>query len=464
MPYRLLRIVVSVFALLLLLSFVSAGKGDDASGSLKVGPVPEDVREAFGLPPFYQKYVAIEGLPIIASEGVSDYALSEAAWIVDNVLGSRVDILEAMAAARVRIVVMAWDEYTTDLPEQSGMTPRVFWDRRARGLGGRTTSCGEENLLCYPNDPYARESLLIHEFAHSIHGFGLKAVDPTFDEQLRSAYDEAIEAGLWKGTYAGTNPGEYWAEAVQDWFDDNRENDALHNHVNTREELHEYDPRLASLCEEVFGDRAWRYRKPTLRDADECEHLAGCNSESAPRFEWRVEPLTAKPRVLFQTELGDFEVELYAEAAPKSVANFVRYVHEGYYSDGEFYRTVTPDNQPDNNVKIEVVQSRASPERADELFPPILLERTSVTGLTHLNGSVTMAREGPDTAQDEFAICIGDQPELDFGGARNPDGQGFAVVGRVVEGMDVIREIQAQPANGQSVIEPIRIQRAVRLE
>jgi cyclophilin family peptidyl-prolyl cis-trans isomerase len=363
----------------------------------------------------------------------------------------------------VRLTVMAYNEYTTDVPEHRDMKPRVFWDRRARGLGGSPVSCAEENMLCYPGDPYSTENILIHEFAHAVEGYGLRAVDPSFGKRLRTAYDAAIGRGLWKGTYAGQNRGEYWAEGVQDWFDNNRQNDSLHNHVNTRAELKEYDPELAKLCQEVFGDRAWRYRKPMERDPEGRAHLAGYDPAKAPRFQWREEAVPDFPRVLIQTELGDIELELDAAKAPKTVKNFLRYVHEGLYSDGTFFRTVTMANQPNDAVKIEVVQVQANPAKEADFFPVIALERTRDTGLRHVDGAVSMARAEPDTAQDSFSICIGDQPELDFGGKRNPDGQGFAAFGKVVKGMDVVRKIHASLAEGQKLTPPIRIQRAVRL-
>ncbi|HJR59484.1 MAG TPA: peptidylprolyl isomerase [Vicinamibacterales bacterium] len=136
----------------------------------------------------------------------------------------------------------------------------------------------------------------------------------------------------------------------------------------------------------------------------------------------------------------------------------------GLYDGGRFHRTVRrePDNQPQNTVKIEVVQAGANSARAIEFFTPIALERTSVTGLTHADGVISMARAQPNTGRDQFFICIGNQPELDFGGKRNPDGQGFAAFGRVIGGMPVVRKIQASPANGQTLTPPIRIVRVVR--
>lgn len=168
------------------------------------------------------------------------------------------------------------------------------------------------------------------------------------------------------------------------------------------------------------------------------------------------------PRVVVETELGEIEIEVDSVRAPKTAANFLTYVDGGMYEGGRFHRTVRADNQPDNAVKIEVIQAGASATRIREFPPAIELERTSVTQLTHADGAVSMARGGPDTARDQFFICIGNQPELDFGGKRNPDGQGFAAFGRVVRGMDVVRKIQASPAERQTLQPPIRIVRARR--
>jgi peptidyl-prolyl cis-trans isomerase A (cyclophilin A) len=162
-------------------------------------------------------------------------------------------------------------------------------------------------------------------------------------------------------------------------------------------------------------------------------------------------------RVLIQTELGEIEVELDAEHAPRTTENFLRYVDGGFYAGGQFHRAVklNPDNQPNNTVKIEVIQASSNP--AEQSFAPIPLERTSVTGLKHLDGTVSMARAGPDTATSDFFICLGAQPELDFGGKRNADGQGFAAFGRVVKGMGVVKKIHQSPAEAQSLTPPIKI-------
>ena len=175
-----------------------------------------------------------------------------------------------------------------------------------------------------------------------------------------------------------------------------------------------------------------------------------------------VAPVAQLPRVIVETELGEIEIEVDTVRAPRTAANFLKYVDAGMYDGGRFHRTVRLDNQPENEVKIQVVQAGASATRIRDFFPPIELERTSVTKLTHAAGAVSMARSGPDTARDGFFICIGNQPELDFGGKRNADGQGFAAFGRVIRGMDVVARIQAAPAVRQNLRPPILIIRARR--
>ena len=156
--------------------------------------------------------------------------------------------------------------------------------------------------------------------------------------------------------------------------------------------------------------------------------------------------------LVVQTGLGNIEIEVDSAHAPVTAANFLRYADAGLYDGGLFHRTVTPDNQPNNDVKIEVIQAGRAP--GTNGFPPILLERTSVTGLAHVDGALSMARDGPDTASSDFFICINDQHSLDFGGKRNRDGQGFAVFGRVTKGMDIVRRIQAQPTDGKQALKP----------
>jgi peptidyl-prolyl cis-trans isomerase A (cyclophilin A) len=178
---------------------------------------------------------------------------------------------------------------------------------------------------------------------------------------------------------------------------------------------------------------------------------------------WAVAlPLTAaNPKVAIRTEKGLIVVEIYQDKAPVTAANFLKYADAGLYNGTVFHRTVTMANQPNDAVKIEVIQGGQMPEGVKDL-PPIKLERTSVTGLKHEDGTISMARSGPDSATASFFFCIGPQPELDFGGKRNKDGQGFAAFGKVVLGMDVVKKIQACPAEGQTLAPPVKIQWVAR--
>jgi len=168
-------------------------------------------------------------------------------------------------------------------------------------------------------------------------------------------------------------------------------------------------------------------------------------------------------RVRLTTDLGDIDLEIDAAHAPVTAANFLRYVDAGRYDGGRFHRTVRPDTETRKDVPIEVVQAGVAPGQEDLDFPPIPLERTNATGLAHRDGTLSMARAEADTATSDFFICLGDQPALDFGGQRNPDGQGFAAFGRVVAGMEVVRKIQQSPAKGQSLAPPVLIRSARRL-
>ena len=262
-----------------------------------------------GVPSFYTQRVEARGFPIVASAHVNPYALKEAAYLIDLMLAKRPDVRAAMIASGCRMCLLAHDEFTTELPEFARMArepnpgfPKLsgkdYWDARARGTGGSETdpfcTSAEENILCFPGDPYSTECILIHEFAHAIHLRGMVNVDPTFDARLKQAYEAAMEAGLWKGKYAAVNHHEYFAEGVQSWFDNNRENDHDHNHVNTRVELIGYDPGLAAMCREVFGDTELRYTKPVTRLTG---HMAGYDPAKAPAFAWPERLAAAREQI-----------------------------------------------------------------------------------------------------------------------------------------------------------------------
>ncbi|MFO0863509.1 MAG: hypothetical protein U0744_02415 [Gemmataceae bacterium] len=230
----------------------------------EVTEVPEAIRKKFDLDTsFYKKHVDYRGFSILGSAKVSDEALLEARYLIDKLLGHREDILKAMIKRGCRFMVMAPGEMTTDVPEQRHMKndKKTNWDTRARGLGGKLSSCGEENLLNLKDDRYRQENILIHEFNHAVHNYGMREVDTTFDARLRKTYTKAMEKGLWKGTYVAENPGEYWAEGAQAYFDCMRPQFG----ANTREKLKEYDPDLFALVDEVYKQSDYRYVRYTKR-------------------------------------------------------------------------------------------------------------------------------------------------------------------------------------------------------
>jgi hypothetical protein len=259
-----------------------------------------------GVPALYTQAVSAGGFPIVASAQVNPYALQEAAFLVNMMLAKRPDVRAAMVQSGARMCILAHNEYTTDLPEWSHLAPKDFRDARARGMGGSETdpycSVAEENVLGYAGDPYSTECILIHEFAHNIHLRGMLNVDPTFDTRLRAAYDAAMQAGLWKGKYASVNRYEYFAEGVQSWFDNNRVNDHDHNHVNTRALLIEYDPGLAAICREVFGDTELKYTKPATRLTG---HMAGYDPATAPTFVWPERLKQAREEIRAKAQARD---------------------------------------------------------------------------------------------------------------------------------------------------------------
>ena len=158
-----------------------------------------------------------------------------------------------------------------------------------------------------------------------------------------------------------------------------------------------------------------------------------------------------------ETDLGLIRVELYPEKAPITVANFLRYVDENRYEDAHFYRVVHMGNQPNNDVKIQVIQGGLGFDNHPLELPPIIHETTAETGVRHKAGTISMARLEPGTASSEIFICINDQPDLDFEGKRNPDGQGFAAFGKVISGMDVIRKIQLLPETKQMLDKVVKV-------
>ena len=157
------------------------------------------------------------------------------------------------------------------------------------------------------------------------------------------------------------------------------------------------------------------------------------------------------------TDIGIIKLEVNLNKAPVTAKNFLRYIDENRYSDFHFYRTVTKTNQPNNKIKIEVIQGGLGLEKNSNSLHPIIHEATNMTGLKHKNGTISMARLEPGSASSEIFICINDQPELDHYGNRNPDGKGFAAFGKVISGMEVVRTIHSLPNENQLIKNVVKV-------
>ena len=169
-------------------------------------------------------------------------------------------------------------------------------------------------------------------------------------------------------------------------------------------------------------------------------------------------------KIEMKTEFGSIITELYTEKAPITCENFIKYIRNNKFDSLNFYRVVRMDNQPNSKVKIEVIQGGLGPDELESRYPPIVHETTRKTGILHKDGVISMARLEPGTASSEFFICIGDQPELDFGGHRNPDGQGFAAFGKVVQGMEIVKKIQHFKDESQMLLDKVEINSVYILE
>lgn len=215
---------------------------------------------------FYGKYCDFNGIPIISSANVPDEALQAAYRVAAAMLSPHPQVIEVMRQYNLKMGIAAASEGITDLPEYHFLKddPSMDWDERARGLGGSVgvplVSGAEENVLCYTIDPYLGENIFVHELAHTIKDVGISQLDATFNEALQLAYEEATAAGLWENTYALSNRDEYWAEGVQSYFNTNLESDppnGIHNSIDTRDELHDYDPTLYAMIDRVFAGLEW---------------------------------------------------------------------------------------------------------------------------------------------------------------------------------------------------------------
>ena len=211
---------------------------------------------------FYAKHIDVKGMPVVASAAVDNAALQRTYTIVTRMLAGRPDVLEAMVKNRMYLIIIGKDQVYTDMPENRNHPNPAFQNERVRGTGGRPTSFGEENLLTLPIDRYDDESIGVHEFCHTIDG-ALRSVDSTWTERRNAAFQNARAKGLWEFAYTGSNPGEYWGEVCQTYFDTQRVNNWNHSFVGTREQLRDYDPVGYELARTAFNltpETDWRYR------------------------------------------------------------------------------------------------------------------------------------------------------------------------------------------------------------
>lgn len=234
---------------------------------------------------FYQKYLDIDGLPVVAAAEVDDQALVRTAEIVRGMLAGRPDVLHALAESGMYLIIIGRRQLYTDMPEYRNHPQPDYINERVRGTGGTPTSFGEENLLSLPADRYDDESIAVHEFAHTIDS-ALRRLESDWTERRNAAYRHAMEQGLWRRTYAASNPGEYWAEIVQCYFDCNRVNNWNHGPIGTREQLRQYDPVGFQLVDSTLRlppDKQWRYT---------FAHTLPC--VCPPPAEWGLDPFFSK--------------------------------------------------------------------------------------------------------------------------------------------------------------------------
>jgi alpha-glucosidase len=255
----------AVFVLLVYSSFIFAA--DNSNNKSPVSVKVTEVPEILDLPDFYKKYVDANGIPIVSSEKVRDVALQSARITVLELMAKREDVRKALIAKKFRIMIIGENEEVCDLPEYAPIcnTPEniKFWNWRARGFGSDPegdcgASCGEENVLCLPGDRYEGESILVHEFAHTFHLVGIAGVDHGFNARLQKMFLKAKSKGLWANTYAMTDSAEYFAEAVQSFFNTNRSSEipnGVHGPISTREKLKQYDPEMYNLLLEFFDEK-----------------------------------------------------------------------------------------------------------------------------------------------------------------------------------------------------------------
>ena len=240
--------------------------GSNVSVKLEESNPVTSVPSRLKLHSFYEKYLDVDGIPVVSSAAVRDEALIRAGKVILRMLSKRSDVKRVMIDKGCKVMIIGEDEGVCDLPEYAHIcdVPENidYWNGRARGFGGApeddySASFGEENILCLKEDRYRGESILVHEFAHLIHTVGIVGINPDFDVELERLRQLAIREGLWENAYAIGNKEEYFAETVQSFFNCNRYSavpNGIHNDIHTRDKLKEYDPAIYDLLLQYFPE------------------------------------------------------------------------------------------------------------------------------------------------------------------------------------------------------------------
>ena len=254
--------------LVTMLSSCATHHADVVDAASPIAPPPESFFQGFPeneratARQFYKKHLELKGLHIAASGDVADAALERTYYIVCHMLAGRPDILHAMATSGTRLIIIGKDQLYTDMPEYRDSPNPSYLNERVRGTGGfRVTSFGEENLLNLLLDRYDDESISVHEFCHTIDS-AIESFDSTWRGRLRKTFHDALDKGVWKYAYAGSNPAEYWAEISQAYFDCSRIDNWNHAAIASREQLKIYDPEGYELVKSTFNlspENDWRY-------------------------------------------------------------------------------------------------------------------------------------------------------------------------------------------------------------
>jgi hypothetical protein len=247
---------------------IAVGRLDGRSGDSTPVTAPPDTffailreRDRDAARKFYNKYIEVDGMPVVAAAEVADEALLRTREIVTHMLAGRPDVVKALVERKMYLIIIGKDQVYTDMPEYRNHPDPAYQNERVRGTGGRPTSFGEENLLSLPVDRYDDESIAVHEFSHTIDS-ALRSIDSEWGKRLTAVHRNTVAKGRYKYAYAAGNPGEYWAEIVQSYFDCNRVNNWNHGPIGSREQLKVYDPEGYELVRSAFNlspDQDWRY-------------------------------------------------------------------------------------------------------------------------------------------------------------------------------------------------------------